>query len=155
MRTMIVKKTSIFSGSMQKIFMLLKELSTLQYIASPYASFKPIYNNKNLVWKENSIFKFDFKLFSLIPLGVHTIRVIKFDGDNYEIYTNESNAFVPVWNHRIILKDKGNEITEYTDEVEIDAGWKTPIVYLWARIFYSHRQKKWIRLLNKSGKDFN
>lgn len=42
-----------------------------------------------------------------------------------------------------------DNVTEYTDEVEIYAGWKTPIVYLWAKMFYGHRQKKWIKLLTQ------
>lgn len=32
--------------------------------------------------------------------------------------------------------------TKYTDIVDIDAGWKTVFVYLWAVCFYSHRQKE-------------
>lgn len=48
-----------------------------------------------------------------------------------------------------MLHSKNSTETEYTDEVEIGAGWKTPFVYLWAKAFYSHRQKKWIKLLNK------
>ena len=33
-----------------------------------------------------------------------------------------------------------------TDEVEIQAGWKTVFIWLWARAFYTHRQRKWIKL---------
>lgn len=86
-------------------------------------------------------------MFCILPFGTHTIHVIDFKKDG--IYTNESNTFVPVWNHRIELKDNGNGTTEYSDEVEICAGWKTFFVWMWAKSFYSHRQKKWIRLLKK------
>lgn len=37
--------------------------------------------------------------------------------------------------------------TEYSDEVEIGAEWKTGFVWLWARCFYAHSQTKWIKLL--------
>ena len=103
------------------------------------------------VWEVGRSFSFDFKMFGFIPLGVHVINVKEFNPDN--IYTNEGNPFCPVWNHRIILKETADGKTEYTDEVEIGAGWKTPFVYLWAKAFYSHRQKKWIKLLNKSYKE--
>ena len=46
--------------------------------------------------------------------------------------------------------DKFIAIDKYTDIVEIDAGWKTVFVYLWAVCFYMHRQKKWIKLLRKT-----
>lgn len=54
---------------------------------------------------------------------------------------------MPTWNHRITLDEIDAAHTGCTDEVEIDAGWKTPFVYLWAKAFYAHRQKKWLKLL--------
>ncbi len=39
--------------------------------------------------------------------------------------------------------------TKYTDQVEIQAGWKTPFIWLWANAFYTHRQRKWFRLLKE------
>jgi hypothetical protein len=84
-------------------------------------------------------------MWGIIPFGVHTINIERFDID--EVRSREGNKFVPVWNHKIYLKDLGGR-TEYTDEVDIDAGWKTIFVWMWANAFYSHRQKKWLRLLN-------
>lgn len=141
-----VIKTSILPASKKEVFNRLKELKTLQYIAAPYATFIPEDNNNDLVWEKNAIFCFHFKLFSLLGLGTHTIKVISFN-ENGDIYTHEQNSHVPTWNHRIILKQLDQSTTQYTDEVEIGAGWKTPIVYLWAKAFYSHRQRKWLKLL--------
>ncbi len=125
----------------------LQRLSSLQYVASPYASFQPVDGKKDFVWREGESFALNFKLFVVIPLGVHTIRIITFDREHYTIYSNESNRHVPTWNHCITLKPIDERNTEYTDQIEIDAGWKTPFVYAWAKCFYAHRQKKWIRLL--------
>lgn len=144
---MTVKKTSVFSAKQSNIFGLLQRFDTLAYIAKPYATFKNIDGQTELVWEVGKSFSFDFKMFGFISLGVHIINVKEFNIDN--IYTNEGNPFCPIWNHRIILKEIAERKTEYTDEVEIEAGWKTPFIYLWAKAFYSHRQKKWIKLLNK------
>lgn len=144
---MTVKKTSVFSAKQSNIFGLLQRFDTLAYIAKPYAIFKNIDGQTELVWEVGKSFSFDFKMFGFISLGVHIINVKEFNIDN--IYTNEGNPFCPIWNHRIILKEIAGRKTEYTDEVEIEAGWKTPFIYLWAKAFYSHRQKKWIKLLNK------
>ena len=38
-----------------------------------------------------------------------------------------------------------------TFEVEIGAGWKTAAIWLWVKAFYAHRQRKWIKLLNRGG----
>lgn len=141
-----VKKTSILPASKKEVFDKLRELKTLQHIAAPYATFTPENSNVDLVWEENAAFSFYFKLFRGIPFGIHTIQVISFSADD-GIYTHEHNSHVPIWNHRIILEQLGESATQYTDEVEIGAGWKTPFVYLWAKAFYAHRQRKWQQLL--------
>ena len=144
---MTVKKTSVFPAKQSNVFELLQRFDTLIYIAKPYAEFKSIDGQAEPVWEVGRSFSFNFKVFGFFTLGVHVINVKEFNPDS--IYTNEGNPFCSVWNHRIILKETADGKTEYTDEVEIKAGWKTPFVYLWAKAFYSHRQKKWIKLLNK------
>ncbi len=147
MKTKTVYRRSIFPAEEEHVFSLLKNLGTLQYIAKPYASFTPIDGDGCIRWEEGQIISFRFKLFCLIPYGIHTIHVVDFSKDG--IYTNETNSHVPVWNHRIRLKALPSGETEYSDEVEIGAGWKTTLVYLWAKCFYAHKQKRWIKLLSK------
>lgn len=143
-----VKKSSVFPAEKDEIFRRLQKLKTLQYIAHPYATFKSVDDTEELTWQEDSAFAFHFKLFALIPFGVHTIKVIQFDIEK-GIYTQEGNKHVPVWNHKIILEKIDENTTKYTDIVEIQAGWKTLFVYLWANCFYAHRQRKWKRLLKR------
>lgn len=143
-----VKKSSVFPAAKDEIFRRLQKLKTLQYIAHPYATFKSVDNTEELTWQEDSAFAFHFKLFALIPFGVHTIKVIQFDIEK-GIYTQEGNKHVPIWNHKIILEKINENTTKYTDIVEIQAGWKTLFVYLWANCFYAHRQRKWKRLLKR------
>ena len=141
---MIVHKTSVFPAPREEVLSRLQRLETLQYVAAPYASFVPVENSSDFIWKTGAISSYHFRLFGIVPFGVHTIRIERFDADG--IQSRESNPHVPVWNHLITLKDI-EELTEYTDEVEIHAGWKTFFIWLWANAFYSHRQRKWIRLL--------
>ena len=143
-----VKKNSVFPAAKDEIFRRLQKLKTLQYIAHPYATFKSVDDTEELTWQKDSAFAFHFKLFALIPFGVHTIKVIQFDIEK-GIYTQEGNKHVPVWNHKIILEKIDENTTKYTDIVEIQAGWKTLFVYLWANSFYAHRQRKWKRLLKR------
>lgn len=150
MKRRTVTKTSVFPASKEVIFHLLKELKTLQYVAAPFASFSPLNGSEDMVWQEKIDLAFRLRLFGFLPLGIHTIHVIEFDQASCEIYTNETNRHVPVWNHRITLQPAGAGKTQYTDEVEIYAGWKTPLIYLWAKCFYAHRQKKWASLLRHS-----
>ena len=149
MNPQTVHISTCFPAAMGTIWDRLQRVDTLQYIAAPYATFKPV-DNTLAVWREGETSKYHLKLFGFIYLGVHTISVKQFDKNAYSIYTNEGNNFVPVWNHRIIQQRADNEnVCEYSDEVEIYAGWKTPIAALWCKSFYRHRQKKWLKLLKR------
>lgn len=146
---MIVHKTSIFPAEREVVFEKLQRLETLQTVAAPYASFEPVSKNEASVWRVGGVSSYRFKLFGVIPFGTHTIRIERFDID--VIQSREHNEHVPVWDHKITLRDRGAE-TEYTDEVEIRAGWKTIFIWLWAKAFYAHRQRKWIRLLRREAR---
>ena len=142
-RNKTLVETSLFETNQAWIWERLQKLHTLQLIAAPFATFSPIAQGQDLIWQEGNTFQFHFKLFGILPLGVHTISILRFDQSTWEICSREHNAFVPVWNHRIKLEKRSEDQTVYTDEVEIYAGWKTPIVFAWATLFYKHRQKRW------------
>ena len=145
---MILIKTSLFPSSKEIVFAKLQRLELLQHVAKPYATFTPI-GKKISVWESGKSSSYKFKLFGIIPFGTHTINVLSFDMDK-GIYTHEGNEHVPVWNHRIVLNELPDNRCLYTDIVEINAGWKTLLVFLWAKCFYAHRQKRWIKLLKKT-----
>lgn len=148
-KTKVVRVSSCFPASIDEIWGELQRSDTLHFIAAPYVAFNPI-GNTELTWKEGEISKFHLKLFGFISIGIHTINVVQLNKDTLTIYTNEKNESVPVWNHRIFLQRVHDNVSLYTDEVEIYAGWKTPIVFLWGHLFYRHRQKKWIKLLRNN-----
>ena len=152
MKSKLVIKTSVFQGTQKEIFEKLQKLQTLQYIAYPYATFEAVDGATDLIWEEGKVFLFKFRLFGVIPFGIHTIRVERFDEER-GIYTLEGNQHVPVWNHEIVLATLDENKVQYTDKIEIAAGWKTPFVCLWARMFYSHRQRKWKKLLSKRNRN--
>ena len=143
---MIVSRTSVFPASRAVVFEKIRRFETLRYIAAPYASFDPVGETADL-WKEGAVSSFRFRLFGFIPFGIHRIRIIRFEPD--EISSREGNRHVPVGNHDILMTETDDTHTAYTDRVEIRAGWKTVVVWLWAQLFYAHRQRRWIRLLEK------
>ena len=143
---MVVQKTSVFPAGRDFVFQKLQQLETLQIIAKPYATFEPI-GETVFTWEVGSTSAYRFRLFGVIPFGTHTIHIVRFDLDG--VSSREGNGHVPVWNHDITLKAVDAKHTRYTDRVEIQAGWKTVFIWLWANAFYAHRQRKWIRLLKR------
>jgi hypothetical protein len=139
---MIIRVTSIFPADRETVFEKLQEIETLRYICSPLATFTPL--DKSLKWQAGAVFRFKLTACGL-SFGVHTIKVKKFDID--KILTHENNKEVRVWNHIITLEKCGKNKTKYSDIVEVRAGLKTPFIWLWANVFYRHRQRKWRELL--------
>lgn len=140
-----VAVTSTFPATIQVIWPLLTNIKTLQYIASPLATFIPL--SSDTTWRENTTLRFRLRIFGFIPMGVHTIHVRRFDSSAHIVQTEESNRWVPVWNHTILLEPSINDSVLYTDLIEIDAGWRSTIVCIWSKWFYRHRQQKWRKLL--------
>lgn len=148
----IICKSSVLPAGAGAIWKKLQRLDSLQYIAAPYATFEPLGGRKTFTWKSGHFFSLKLKLFGLLPLGIHTIRILIFDREKLTIYSHEGNLHVPVWNHLIKLKPIDDRHTLYTDRVEIDAGRKTPLICLWAELFYAHRQRRWKKLLRLPAK---
>lgn len=142
-----IRKTSIFPSPRSEVFRRIQRLETLQAIAWPYGAFTPVKAEADFTFSPGSTSSYRFKLFGLIPLGIHTIHIVRFDED--VIASREGNKHVPVWNHTITMEMMDDAHTRYTDEVELDAGWKTIFVRLWAKGFYAHRQRKWVRMLKE------
>lgn len=136
---MTVRRSSVFPASADEIFRRLQRLDTLQYIASPLAAFSPTGETPSdgeLRWEAGKTFAFRLRLFGVIQLGDHVIRVLEFSDRPYAIFTREANPFVPIWNHRIELSELGADRTRYTRRrnrrrLENAAGLALGVVLLW------------------------
>ena len=80
-----IKKSSIFPAAKEEVYNKLLKLETLQYIAYPYATFKPINGETELIWQENSSSTFSFRLFGIIPFGIHN--------KSYTVWIREWNSY--------------------------------------------------------------
>jgi hypothetical protein len=92
----------------------------------------------------------DLFAFHVVPVGRHYIDVKLIDGQYREIFTNEHGSLAKMWNHRIRVEPLSNSVVRYTDEIEIGAGILTPLIWVFAHIFYRHRQRRWKNLLARS-----
>ncbi|RIK54188.1 MAG: hypothetical protein DCC57_07105 [Chloroflexi bacterium] len=89
-------------------------------------------------------------LWGVIPFGEHTIRISfpKIDRpDEYQVLDNGGGQIVARWDHRIIIRRLDHGHTLYVDQVDIAAGWLTPLVWLYAQGYYRYRQRRWRRLI--------
>jgi hypothetical protein len=97
-------------------------------------------------WGEGLTVRVRLLFFHVIPAWKHEIRVARIDEGAREIYTNERGGPVRHWNHRITVVPRSAERCLYTDEIEIRAGPLTPVVWVYAHVFYRYRQRRWRKL---------
>lgn len=86
-------------------------------------------------------------IFGFIPIGVRELSFERIDDIRREIQTRESDPLIRRWDHLIRIEATSDGKTRYSDRIELDAGWLTPVVWLWANLFYRHRQRRWRRIV--------
>ena len=84
--------------------------------------------------------------FHLVPTWKHHLRIVRVDERKRELISKEHGGFVRQWNHRITIEPQLTQRCRYTDEIEIRAGLLTPVVWVFAQVFYRYRQMRWRRL---------
>lgn len=123
----------------------------LQYVAKGLIKFVSVDDEFPEIWKEGMEVKTRMLFFGFLPFGgIHVLRFIKIDGENYKLVTNEYDKAAKIWNHTISMKRiRDEDKILYEDKVEIYGGILTPMIVLWAKVFYRHRQNRWVKLAKK------
>ncbi|WP_145177959.1 hypothetical protein [Gimesia aquarii] len=117
------------------------------YVASPILKFKPEQGHPvPEKWGRGTEYKLKVFLFGILPLGSHIIKLVELNKEKNLIVSHEHGNLTKAWNHRIKFNAIDDETIEYSDEIEIHAGIGTLFVWLFAHIFYRHRQIKWKKL---------
>lgn len=145
---MIARITTELDAPPRKVWALLKRKRTFLYVTRgmvsvPAARAWPEEQREGLKVRGRLWF------FHLVPGWEHEIRVVSVDEDRRELRTKERGGFVEVWNHLLKVESLSEERSRYTDEIEIDAGVSTPVVWAFAHLFYRYRQARW-RVLAKA-----
>jgi hypothetical protein len=88
-------------------------------------------------------------LFGVLPLGTRTIYFERIDPEAREIQSRESDFLVQRWDHLVRVRPDAEGGCWYSDEVEVEAGWRTPLVWLFASCLYRYRQRRWRRVVRR------
>jgi hypothetical protein len=147
---MIARISTRLTCSEDELWQKVMEPRSLQFVASPLLSFVPVQEGSlSGAWQVGVPYPLKLYFLKLIPLGRHTIQLVRIDKETYTIVSQESGHLARVWNHTISFRMIAPNVVSYTDEIEIQAGWLTPAIWLFAQLFYRHRQRRWKVLLRK------
>jgi hypothetical protein len=135
---------SKFPMSIDTAWKNVKTPALLSFVAKGMIRFKPAEKPLPKFWKAGETYGVKMRFFGFLPLGgTHFLSVEYIDEEGYRIETREWDALVKVWNHGIVLEDKGNNLTYYEDRIVIYGGILTGLITFFAKYFYIHRQKRW------------
>ena len=146
---MLARVSTIFACSEEDLWEKIVEPKSLQYVAAPILTFRPLVAGEfDGEWVKDHSYILRLYFFSFLPLGAHRIKLTQIDNENNTIISNESSTLVRVWNHKIYFHQVEPNKLHYTDEIEIEAGWLTAVIWAFAHLFYRHRQRRWKQLLS-------
>ena len=140
-RTIVV--TTLIDAGPDVVWREVGTTRLLRFVTSPLISFSPV---EPITWPdvwEAGEYLCSMRLFGFLPIGRQVID-ISFpppDGDTRFVRDNGRSASIKRWDHWISISPKG-EGTRYEDRLDLDAGWRTPIVAAFAKAFYIHRQAR-------------
>lgn len=145
---MIARISTRLACSEDELWPRIVEPASLQFVASPILSFVPEQGDRLPEgWQVGKPYPLKIYFLMFIPLGRHTIKLVRIDKETNTIVSRESGRLAKVWNHMIRFQEAGPGVLNYTDEIEIRAGWLTPAIWMFAHVFYRHRQRRWKTLL--------
>lgn len=102
-------------------------------------------------WTEGE-YRISMKIFGLLPIGWQVILVdLSGSGEGKGVLRDRGyGPLLREWDHRILVSERSEGGTQYTDALRLDAGALTPIVAFFVRQFFKHRQRRLIAL-DKAG----
>jgi len=92
-------------------------------------------------------------LFGFVPFGRQAIVISLPAVDRgFAVRDAGYSRLIRVWDHLITMEPDSRGV-RYRDQVDIHAGLLTPLIWVFARFFYQHRQRRWLKLV-RNGFDY-
>ena len=130
------------------VILHVKSSRLLLYVAKPMVSFVPITPTQlPQVWTEGTYWVSLF-LFGIIPFGRQAVVISYPSSVPFTLRDNGYSALIRKWDHVITVEPSSNG-TLYRDRVTIKAGILTPFIWLFAQLYYHHRQRRWRQLVER------
>ena len=127
----------------------------LHWVAAPLVRFRPIQpTTLPEVWEDGEV-RVSMLIFGVLPMGTQVIRIHREEGlagdrSARSLVDMGEGDLVKAWHHRIRVVPESAGTTHYTDSVVVEAGPLTLFVWMFAQVFYRHRQRR-LRDLARGG----
>lgn len=145
-----VRVSTVLRAPADRVWELLLRKDTFLYVTRAMMGYADSDRWPAILFSRGSIITTRVRVFGWGPASPHEVRVVRVDVSEREVETEECGHQVRVWNHRMRVEPVSDAECRYTDCIELQAGVMTPLVWLFAAVFYRYRQWRWRRLLQES-----
>jgi len=142
-----IRLNTFLPAPIETVRVLLMQPATLVHVSAPLLRFHPLGAPFPQRWTEGT-WRVRLEGPAGLPLGWQEIRISfpQPPSGGLAIRDDGRGRLVSRWDHLIeIAPEKAG--TRYTYTIAIEAGWRTPFVAVFARVFYAHRQRRWRKLV--------
>ena len=147
---MRIELTSDFERPAPTIAELLLKPETMCFLLHPVVRVVPRSPDRFPARWEVGRYRVSMWLFGFIPLGSQDIVITEIVADpvasRWGLHDDGSGSLTRRWDHRIKLEALAEGRARYTDRVEIEAGLMTPAAWLFARLVFAWRHRRWRQL---------
>jgi hypothetical protein len=144
--TMRVALTTELDVSPDALWEAVLRTDTLRYVARGLIGFRT--GELPELWATGQQVTARLMLFHVLPLWRHTLVVRRVDRAERVIESEERGGPIRRWDHRVVVAADGGG-ARYTDIIDLEAGALTTFIWLFARLFYRHRQRRWRGLASR------
>ena len=146
---MLLQISTTLPCSVEEAVKQVKTPQLLRFVANPLVQFTPVDPPAFPATWSAGTYWVQLKLFGLVPFGRQAV-VISFPvvKNSFALRDNGHSALIASWDHLITIAPSEHG-SYYEDRVNLSAGALTPFVWVFAWIFYRHRQRRWRLLANR------
>ena len=146
---MLARISTVFDCTAEQLWDEISRPDSLRFVSAPLLHFESLVTGDlDSEWEVGKTYPLRLSLFGFLPIGEHRITIVRIDREANLIESQESGALSPVWNHTIRFHQLGDDKLHYIDEIEIQAGLLSGIIWTFAHLFYRHRQRRWKKRLH-------
>lgn len=147
----IVERSTLLAASADAVWAAVKTPSAFRFVTRRLLVM-PVIRSRSGEWREGETVVGWVFLFGFLPFSRHHLHIARIDDSTRTLSSREFGGLIAMWNHDIEVVPVDSATSRYTDRIEIEAGFMTPVIALYARWFYRMRQRRWKALsrgLNK------
>lgn len=150
---MRVHVSTFLDASPSTVWNTVKTKELLHHVISPMGKFSPLDGETRGALIPGTAYDGRSFMFSVIPVGTRTILIESVDDRTRTMQSREHGEIgLKKWDHLIAVRPE-RDGSRYSDTIEINAGVLTPLYWLYAALFYRHRQRKWRKLVQNDFSD--